>query len=135
MPEQSSGQGITGATLVPQGKRQQGSTQGNKGRLSSGVSPYTGTFTDDHLRHLLRRTLFGFRKTEFDAFKGMTASQVVDMLLNTSTTPPAPPVNNYNSTNYTDPNVPAEAPGSMLRLPMEQPMRSGTFPSRAGGWG
>jgi len=107
MPEQVSGQVVTAPATLQKGRLQQVNTAAAKGRLSTGVTPYTGTFTEDQLRHLLRRTLFGFRKTEFDAFKGMTASQVVDLLLTTSTTAPVPPVNNYNSGNYTDPNVPA----------------------------
>lgn len=74
--------------------------------IHSGLAPYQGTWGDAELIHLLRRTLFGVTKADINAFSGMTLTQVVDSLLNYSTMPPYPPINNYNSTTLIDPDVP-----------------------------
>lgn len=71
----------------------------------SGLAPYQGTWGKVELTHLLRRTLFGVTKADLNAFAGMTMDQVVDSLL-APPVPPSPPINNYNSANYTDPYVP-----------------------------
>lgn len=76
-------------------------------RTQSGTSKYTGTFGPKQLRHLLRRTLFGASLEDMAHFKNKTLSEVVDALLDVSTTPPSPPVNHYNS-RVTDPTI---APG------------------------
>lgn len=63
---------------------------------SGPIKPYTGTFGQKQLHHLLRRTLFGVSTADLKAFQGKSMTQVVDALLNVSSTPPAPPVKNYN---------------------------------------
>jgi uncharacterized protein (DUF1800 family) len=72
--------------------------------LTTGLAAYQGTFGKAELQHLLRRTLFGVKKSELDALSSLSLSQVVDLLITPLATPPAPPVNNYNAT-YADPNV------------------------------
>jgi len=74
-------------------------------RTFSGLAPYTGTFGNAELVQLLKRTLFGVKQADIAAFSGKSLGVVVDALL-TNTAAPAPPVNNYNSTSYTDANVP-----------------------------
>ena len=66
--------------------------------LTSGLSPYTGVWTINEAAYLLRRTQFGFKKSDADSFVnlGMTAS--VDALLNFANTAPSPPVNYYQPT-------------------------------------
>ena len=67
--------------------------------VTSGLTPYAGTWSDVEALHLLRRTNFGWRKAWVDALTapGMNASTAVDAVLNISATPPAPPVNWYQN--------------------------------------
>lgn len=74
--------------------------------IRSGLAPYQGAWSKSELIHLLRRTLFGVTKADINAFAGMTLDQAVDTLLNYPATLPPPPINNYNTTSYTDPYVP-----------------------------
>lgn len=78
-----------------------------KARTHSGVSKYTGTFGKAEILHVLKRATFGATKDDLDHFSGMTMDQVVDAVLNVDYTPPAPPVNNYNSVM----NDPVVSPG------------------------
>jgi uncharacterized protein (DUF1800 family) len=55
---------------------------------------------------LLKRTMFGVKKADLEAFKNQTISQVEDTLL-TVVPSSAPPVNTYNDSIATDPNVPS----------------------------
>lgn len=73
-----------------------------KKRTSTGLSPYTGTWTKWEVKHLLSRTLFGYTNAQLNSFasKGMAAS--VDEILTVDTTAPAPPTNDY-ATGTTDP--------------------------------
>jgi uncharacterized protein (DUF1800 family) len=75
-------------------------------RTLSGTSVYTGTFGKAELVHLLKRTLFGVRAVDIQSQSGKSLSAVVDTLL-TAASIPAPPVNNYNDSSYTDAGVPA----------------------------
>jgi len=72
---------------------------------STGLTPYTGPWTKTQIVHLLKRTMFGAAKADVDYFLTKTMDQAVDELLTPSATPPVGPLNNYNDTNYTDPNV------------------------------
>lgn len=71
------------------------------------LTPYSGVFDAPQLRHLLRRTLFGFSKADIQAFAGLSLSDCVDILLGVSVAPttPSPPVNEYQ-TLTADPNIP-----------------------------
>lgn len=76
-------------------------------RTYSGINPYTGPWTTNEVAHLLKRIMFGSTKADMDHFLTKTVSQAVDELLNPTAPLPSPPVNDYNSPTYTDPNVPA----------------------------
>ena len=60
----------------------------------SGLNPYTGNWTTNEVMHLLKRTMFGAKKSDIDYFLGKTMDQAVDELLN-SITVPSPPVRDY----------------------------------------
>ena len=75
-----------------------------------GIAPYTGSFGRDELIHLLKRTLFGVKKDDIDAFSGITLAQVVSTLLTPPTTEPTPPINNYGTAANTDDRI---APGTV----------------------
>lgn len=73
--------------------------------VTSGLAPYTGTWTEWEALHLLRRTNFGWKKAWVDALtaQGMNANAAVDAVLNVTNTSPAPPVNWYqNIAGYAD---------------------------------
>ena len=61
----------------------------------SGLTPYAGTFGNNELIHLLKRTLFGSTKADIDFFKGKTMLQVVDALLTAPASEAAPPIKTY----------------------------------------
>jgi uncharacterized protein (DUF1800 family) len=93
--------------LSPQKKK---STQTNHKVLAAppltGLTVYTGTFGEDEIIHLLKRTMFGAAKADVDYFKTKTVSQTVDELLNPTAALPAPPVKEYvHTTALTQPDV------------------------------
>ncbi len=67
---------------------------GNRGKTFSGLAPYAGPWTANEVIHLLKRTMFGARKTDVDYFLGMTPDAAIDELLNSSTIV-TPPVRDY----------------------------------------
>ena len=82
-------------------------TFGSPTRTLSGINPYTGPWTTNEVIHLLKRTMFGAKKSDVDFFTAMTMSQAVDYLLNVSPaqSQPLPPVKDYaNSTDPLDPD-------------------------------
>lgn len=70
------------------------------------VSPYTGAFGREELKHLLRRTMFGATNADLAHFNGQSLTQVVDALLSTSL-PTSQPLKNYWALNngVRDPNA------------------------------
>ena len=72
--------------------------------LTTGIKPYTGPWEQPQRIHLLRRTLFGFTTNDLAAVQNLSLSETLDLLLS-STVEPAPPVNDYNNEELTDPNV------------------------------
>jgi uncharacterized protein (DUF1800 family) len=60
---------------------------------SAGIEPYTGLWDTPQMFHLLRRTMFGVTKQDWNLIKIKTLSDAVDLLLNVSVTPPSPPLN------------------------------------------
>jgi uncharacterized protein (DUF1800 family) len=70
----------------------------------SGLNPYTGPWTAVEVRHLLRRTMFGFTQQDVAYFLTRTPQQAVQELLNAPFTPPEAPVNDYVDANLSDPN-------------------------------
>lgn len=70
----------------------------NLAKSSSGLSAYTGPWTEVQVIHLLRRLTFGVKQSDVDAFTSMTMAQTVDYMLNTVPAIPAAPLNNYSGT-------------------------------------
>ena len=50
-------------------------------RVAAGLTPYTGPFGKEQVTHLLKRTMFGAKKTDIDYFMGKTLSQTLVELL------------------------------------------------------
>lgn len=65
--------------------------------VTSGLAPYTGSWGTSEALHLLRRTGFGFKKTDCDTVLGLGMNQAVNLILTVDNTPPSPPVNHYNN--------------------------------------
>ena len=73
------------------------------------IANYAGAWGDAQVKHLLRRTLFGFNRSDVNFFKSMTMSDAVDYLLNIPNTQPNPPINGYNTQTMVDPDISAGA--------------------------
>jgi uncharacterized protein (DUF1800 family) len=73
-------------------------------RTLSGINPYTGPWGTNEVIHLLKRAMFGAKKTDVDYFAGKTMNQAVDELLNPTAADPLPPVKEY--TTSTQPGTP-----------------------------
>ncbi len=71
---------------------------------SSGLTPYSGSWTIAEVKHLLRRTLFCATKADVNYFLSQGLTLTIAELL-TPVSPPAPPLYVYTS-NYADPDVP-----------------------------
>lgn len=71
-----------------------------------GLEPYSGSWDEEQIAHLLRRSLFGLKKSELNQFKGYTLSKALSELIKESPKP-TPPVNNYNNSaeGIEDPHV------------------------------
>ena len=50
-------------------------------RVVAGLIPYTGTFGKEQITHLLKRTMFGAKKTDIDFFMNKTLTEAIDTLL------------------------------------------------------
>lgn len=61
---------------------------------ASGIGAYNGSWTVNEAAHLLKRTMFGAKKTDIDYFLTKTVSEAVDELLN-NTFVPSPPLRDY----------------------------------------
>lgn len=81
-------------------KEQSNSTR----RITSGINPYSGPWTENEIIHLLKRTMFGAKKADVDYFRTRTVSQAVDELINPTAAQPTPPVKEY--TTSTQPGTP-----------------------------
>lgn len=62
--------------------------------MFAGLAPYTGSWTVNEVTHLLKRTMFGARKTDIDYFLTLSPGAAVDELLD-NIVAPAPPVRDY----------------------------------------
>lgn len=60
-------------------------------RTLAGIEEYTGAWGFDQIAHVLRRTLFGFKRSEMETVKNKTMGEIVSMLL-TDQPAPNPPV-------------------------------------------
>lgn len=76
--------------------------------LNGDLTPYNGPWGFDQAAHLLRRTTFGVRKGDVDQLVALgSADAAVDFILDVPVDAPAPPINNYNNPDFTDPDVPS----------------------------
>ncbi|HPN59454.1 MAG TPA: DUF1800 domain-containing protein [Chitinophagaceae bacterium] len=64
-------------------------------RTQSGISAYTGAWTEQEVIHLLKRTMFGAKPSDINYFRSMSMNQAVDELLNPTAPQPNPPVKEY----------------------------------------
>ncbi|NOT38453.1 MAG: DUF1800 domain-containing protein [Saprospiraceae bacterium] len=63
----------------------------------SGLNPYSGPWTKTQALHLLRRALFGVKKSDLDQALSLGMNHMVDTLLDANNDPqPSPPLNNYS---------------------------------------
>jgi uncharacterized protein (DUF1800 family) len=65
-------------------------------RTNSGLNEYAGPWTVNEVTHLLKRTMFGAKKTDINYFLGKTMAASVDELLNPTAPMPAGPVKDYD---------------------------------------
>ena len=70
--------------------------------LNSGLKRFAGRLNKEAAKHLCKRTMFGARKEDVDFFTGQRIKKAVKQMLTTTEAAPAPPLNYYNDTNYTD---------------------------------
>jgi len=71
-----------------------------------GLKTYAGPWTLQQTKHLLNRTMFGAKAADISYFKAKGLLGSVEELLNVSTTLPPPPLNDYTTSTFNDPNVP-----------------------------
>jgi uncharacterized protein (DUF1800 family) len=73
-------------------------------KITGTLTPYSGSWTQAEVIHLLRRTTFGLKPADIQTLLTMSPGAAVDYLFsNAPVTAPAPPVNNYYSGGYIDP--------------------------------
>lgn len=65
--------------------------------IQSGIAPYAGPWTEKEMIHLLRRVMFGAKKSCVDEIKGMTISAAVDFLIDNPVQPTTSPLNVYTT--------------------------------------
>ena len=74
--------------------------------VESGLEPYTGDWTEDHIARFLKRLLFGVKKSELVHFSTLSFDQAMAEVMMPSE-PITPPVNDYEGLDgLSDPNVP-----------------------------
>ncbi|MEO7176817.1 MAG: hypothetical protein ABIV51_12915 [Saprospiraceae bacterium] len=91
--------------MIDQVTQASGSKQ--KRRTNSGLNAYNGPWGPEQALHLSRRTIYGTKKADLVMLTALGPQGAVNQLLEWPISAPAPPVNNYNNANYTDPTVPA----------------------------
>lgn len=80
-------------------------------KTTAGINPYNGAWTEAEVLHLLRRCTFSPNATMVQTLLAMNPNQAVDLLFtNATNTVTTPPINDYNTTTYTDPT--GIAPGA-----------------------
>lgn len=85
---------------------------------SGGLAVYGGAWTENEVIHLLKRTMFGARKSDIDYFKTRTFQQSVDEILSPVAPLPDPPVKEYTaSANATTPDTNIAAGASWVLDP------------------
>lgn len=74
--------------------------------VTSVLTPYTGSWAAPEALHLLKRTGYGFKKTDVDTLLGLDMNQAVDLILAVDSTPPLPPINHYGNENPDENGLP-----------------------------
>lgn len=75
---------------------------------TSGIEQYSGPWSRKQVNHLVKRTMFGAKKSDVDFFLTKTLTQSVDIIVSPLIAQPDPPLNNYTQAYGTpDPDVPA----------------------------
>ena len=69
------------------------------------LSPYTGPWNKTVVRHLLRRTLFGAKRSDISFFQSLGLSRSISQLLDDTLPLPLPPVKEYNSSSAAVPDT------------------------------
>lgn len=82
-------------------------------RTYSGLNPYTGTWTETEILHLLRRATFGASKADVDLLKTKNVSEAVDLLIDDPVMPSTKPLNSY-SKEFNNPNQTVDTEGCPL---------------------
>jgi uncharacterized protein (DUF1800 family) len=72
-------------------------------RPVAGLTPYSGVFGKEQIIHLLKRTMFGAKRSDIAFFQGKTLNEVVDIL---TTEPPALTDDKMPLKSYADPTNP-----------------------------
>ncbi|MBC7849621.1 MAG: DUF1800 domain-containing protein [Chitinophagaceae bacterium] len=75
----------------------------SEARTFSGLSPYSGPWSEPVILHLLRRTTFGASKQHVETLKSLSVAQAIDLLIDNPPMPADRPVNNY-SIDFNNPN-------------------------------
>lgn len=78
---------------------------------NGGLAQYSGSWTENEVIHLLKRTMFAAAKADIDYFKTRSFQQSVDELLNPVAPLPDLPLKEYNPTNAANPDTQVQ-PGS-----------------------
>lgn len=87
------------------------------------LNEYSGTWNRKQVAHLLKRTMFGAKPADIDYFLQKSVSKAVEELLTLSSTPPSPPVNNYEGQDLGGGNFAADAD----KIPKGQTWVNGTY--------
>lgn len=74
--------------------------------VTSGLTPYTGSWAALEALHLLKRTGYGFKKSDVDTLLGLDMNQAVDLILAVNSTSPLPPINHYGNENPDENGLP-----------------------------
>ncbi|MBX7243380.1 MAG: DUF1800 domain-containing protein [Bacteroidia bacterium] len=91
-------------------------------KVLSGLTPYSGVWGIEQVKHLLRRTMFGATKSDIDYFLTKTMTEAVTELL-TASPVPSPPLNDYgNGAQTQDPDVPFGQTWVNAAIPLSSPL-------------
>jgi uncharacterized protein (DUF1800 family) len=69
------------------------------------LSPYAGPWNKTVVRHLLRRTLFGAKRSDISFFQSLGLARSISQLLDDTLPLPLPPVKEYNSSSAAIPDT------------------------------
>jgi uncharacterized protein (DUF1800 family) len=69
----------------------------NVKKTRSTLAPYNGVFGEKQKIHLLRRAMFGVKKSDLANINSMTMDQAIDTLINTTNSAVQPPINYYEA--------------------------------------